>query len=160
MARAPPAAFRGSCTHGDRDRWRRPPAQEHRGRDDQRVPGSLERRPAARSPLSTAAGAGQRYAAKQVQISSGISPFVDLRFAPATRKLHQLVVSISGKRWLLYLIAQGSYADKGLSNSARSLSVINGCMRAAAPLYMLSASAALRSCSAKMRSSMVPCATS
>jgi hypothetical protein len=50
--------------------------------------------------------------------------------------------------------------QSGLSNSARSLSVNRGCLRPVDPLYMLSASAALRSCSARMRSSIVPWATS
>ena len=49
--------------------------------------------------------------------------------------------------------------DSGLSNSARSLSLNSGCLRPTEPLYMLSASAALRSCSARMRSSIVPYAT-
>ena len=64
-------------------------------------------------------------------------------------------------RWhALICMERCGYTDNGFSNSAKSPSVNSGCLRPVAPLYMLSASAALRSYSAKMRSSIVPCATS
>lgn len=52
------------------------------------------------------------------------------------------------------------HLPSGSSSVLRSFSVNIGCARAAPPLYKLSASAALRSCSARIRSSMVPCTTS